>query len=183
MIAYFDLDDTLCRYKKALLRGLNDLRGSNESMIVEYPEEMFARKSVVLCRESFWTSLELDLEVKMLYDAIKYLGFKTHILTAGPIRYPEAWSGKKKWVDKYFPDVDLTITRDKSLLMGDILVDDYPKYFKGWLISNPKSIVIYPYNNHCVANITRAYRYDNYDESWSKIEKIIRRRFGNKLLH
>lgn len=183
MIAYFDLDDTLCKYSQALLDELNMLRGDDEPEIISMPEGMYARKRAILSKESFWTSLELDQEVKKLYQAIKYLGFKTHILTAGPIQYPEAWSGKKKWVGQHFPNVDLTITRDKSLLMGDILVDDYPKYFKGWLKSNPKSIVIYPYNSHYVAKVTRAYRYDNYDQDWPRIERLIRRRFGDKLLH
>jgi hypothetical protein len=29
-------------------------------------------------------------------------------------------------------------------MMGDILVDDYPKYFDAWLKRNPKGTVIYP---------------------------------------
>lgn len=182
MIAYFDLDDTLCRYSQALLVELNGLRGEDEHIIDVVPEQMYARKRAIMSKESFWTNLKLNQEVKNLYESIKYLGFKTHILTAGPIRYPEAWSGKKKWADQHFPNVDLTITRDKSLLMGDILVDDYPKYFKGWLKSNPNGMVIAPYNGYKIKE-PRTCVLESYNKDWPRIEKIIRRRFGNKLLH
>jgi len=53
------------------------------------------------------------------------------ILTQGPKKNPASWSGKKKWIDKNLgQDVDITITRDKGLVYGKVLVDDYPGYIE-----------------------------------------------------
>ena len=66
------------------------------------------------------------------------------ILTQGPRRVPEAWSGKKEWIDANLGDVDVTITRDKGLVYGKVLVDDYPKYAERWLEHRPRGLVIMP---------------------------------------
>jgi hypothetical protein len=50
------------------------------------------------------------------------------ILTQGPRRNANAWTGKKLWIDRNLgPDTDVTITRDKGLVYGKVLVDDLMK--------------------------------------------------------
>jgi len=74
-------------------------------------------------------------------------GYKIMILTGGPRKNPHAWSGKKIWMDKNLgEDVDITITRDKGLVYGKILVDDYPVYIERWLEWRPRGLIIMPVN-------------------------------------
>ena len=69
------------------------------------------------------------------------------ILTQGPKKNPASWSGKKKWIDKNLgQDVDITITRDKGLVYGKVLVDDYPGYIEKWLQWRERGLVIMPAN-------------------------------------
>lgn len=68
-------------------------------------------------------------------------------MTQGPRRNPKSWMGKKMWVDiNLGEDIDVTITRNKSLVYGKVLVDDYPEYIKGWLKWRPRGVVIMPAN-------------------------------------
>jgi len=56
--------------------------------------------------------------------------------------------GKKLWIDKYMgKNMDITITRDKGLVYGKVLVDDWPEYIERWLKWRPRGIVIMPANS------------------------------------
>jgi hypothetical protein len=69
------------------------------------------------------------------------------ILTQGPKKFPDSWAGKKAWVGKNLgEDADITITRDKGLVYGKILVDDFPGYAERWLSWRERGLVIMPAN-------------------------------------
>lgn len=71
------------------------------------------------------------------------------VLTQGPRKNPNAWMGKKVWIDRNLgQDIDVTITRDKGLVYGRILVDDWPKYITRWLEWRPRGLVIMPANDN-----------------------------------
>ena len=55
---------------------------------------------------------------------------------------------KVRWVEKHLGDIDCTITRDKGLVYGKILVDDYSGYIKDWLDFRPRGLVIMPANDY-----------------------------------
>jgi 5'(3')-deoxyribonucleotidase len=80
-------------------------------------------------------------------EIAKNLDYKIMILTQGPRTNPSAWSGKKKWIDKNLPETDITITRDKGLVYGKILVDDFPEYIERWLTWRKRGLVIMPANS------------------------------------
>lgn len=42
------------------------------------------------------------------------------------------------------PDIPLTITRDKGLVYGRMLVDDWPEYVERWLKWRPRGMVVMP---------------------------------------
>jgi len=66
-------------------------------------------------------------------------------LTQGPRKNPYAWSGKKKWIDRNLgEDQDVTMTRDKGLIYGKILVDDFTGYVERWLGWRKRGLVIMP---------------------------------------
>ncbi len=90
------------------------------------------------------------------------------ILTQGPSKNPPAWTGKKLWIDENLgPEVDVTITRDKGLVYGKVLVDDFPPYIERWLAWRKNGLVIMPVNElNKDYKHSRVIRYDgtNIDE-------------------
>ena len=133
-VALFDMDGTLCDYEKSLLEKLEEFRSPNEPIWNspvkdDAPEYIKRRADMIRHSEEWWTNLpKLQLGWDVLGIA-KELGYKIMILTQGPKANPFSWSGKKMWIDKHLgQDVDLTITRDKGLVYGRVLVDDFPKY-------------------------------------------------------
>lgn len=56
--------------------------------------------------------------------------------------------GQKKvqWCQKHLQGVNITITTDKSLVYGRVLVDDYPDYIESWLNWRPRGKVIMPWS-------------------------------------
>ena len=149
-IALFDMDGTLCDYENALTKDMNMLKNPSEPLFIppladDAPEYLRARADLIRSFEEWWENLpKLQLGWDILQVA-KELNYRIMILTQGPRRNPASWSGKKKWIDKNLgEDVDITITRDKGIVYGKILVDDYPKYIEKWLAHRPRGLVIMP---------------------------------------
>ena len=152
-IALFDLDGTLCDYEGGLLRALEVLRAPEEeqfrgSIRDGAPLHMINRSNLIRSSEEWWAGLpKFPLGWDVLRVA-KGLDYRIMILTQGPRRNPAAWSGKKKWIDKHLgEDVDITITRDKGLVYGRVLVDDFPDYIEKWLEHRKNGLVIMPAND------------------------------------
>ena len=153
LIALIDMDGTLCDYDAALLQRLQNLQAPEEERVEEVPRGddvpsfMRARMNLIRLSKEWWVKIpKLKLGFDVL-EACQNLGFHCTILTQGPKRNPDAWAGKKMWIDKNLgQDFDVTITRDKSLMYGKVLVDDYPPYIEGWLKWRPRGLVIMPAN-------------------------------------
>lgn len=151
-IALFDMDGTLCDYDSGLFLALEKLRSPAEPVFnlplrEDAPDYIKERANLIRASESWWVSLpKLNLGWNVLESARK-LEYRIMILTQGPRRNPAAWAGKKKWIDiNLGEDVDITITRDKGLVYGRVLVDDYPEYAERWLAWRPRGLVIMPAN-------------------------------------
>lgn len=144
------MDGTLCDYEKGLIESLEKLRSPTEPLITETPHSksppyLKARADIIRASEEWYLNLE-QFELGFdIWDIAKVLDYTRMILTQGPKRNPFAWSGKKMWIDKHLgTDVDITITRDKGLVYGRILVDDYPGYIKRWLEWRTRGLVVMP---------------------------------------
>jgi hypothetical protein len=146
-IALFDMDGTLCDYEKNLIKDLNKLKSPQEPLCTSIPNDdapdyLKNRSNLIRSSIEWWASLP---KFKLGFDIWKIaddLGFRKMVLTQGPKRNPNAWSGKKLWIDKNLgTEIDVTITRDKGLVYGKVLVDDWPDY---WLKWRPRGIVIMP---------------------------------------
>jgi len=151
-IALFDMDGTLCDYEKGLSDALNFIRSPHEPefrghLWDDAPEYIQRRADLIRSSRSWWKNLN---KFQLGWDVLaiaKSLGFKIMILTQGPRKNPESWAGKKMWIDKHLgTDTDITITRDKGIVYGKILVDDYPQYIKRWLSWRDRGLVIMPAN-------------------------------------
>ncbi|VVB79711.1 5' nucleotidase, deoxy (Pyrimidine), cytosolic type C protein (NT5C) [uncultured archaeon] len=151
-IALFDMDGTLCDYDKGLFEELESIRSPSEPVFNppvrdNVPEYVKKRRNLITASSVWWESLpKLKLGWDIL-DVAKKLGFRVMILTQGPRKNPESWKGKKKWIDKNLgEDTDITITRDKGLVYGKVLVDDFPEYIERWLSWRERGLVIMPAN-------------------------------------
>ena len=148
-IALFDLDGTLCDYEQALERDLKRIASPGEPQIKfplsgDSPTYLRERANLIRKDESWWENLprfQLGWDILKIAEEFDY---RIISLTQGPRQNPAAWSGKKKWLDKNRPDTDIIITRDKGLVYGKVLVDDFPGYIDRWLTWRKRGLVIMP---------------------------------------
>ncbi len=148
LVAQIDLDGTLANYNKAILEGLELLRGPDEEIIHpnfgEEPPHIKNRIRAIRAKPGWWRDLEpIPLGFKVL-DILRKYGFNLNILTKGPWSNSASWTEKVDWCRKYVPDAAVTITENKSNVYGKILMDDYIPYVEGWLEFRPRGLVIMP---------------------------------------
>jgi hypothetical protein len=157
-VVLFDLDCTLVDYIEGLRESMEKLRGPNEPEFtanIGKDSPLYIRERADLIKSSveWWANLPvLDIGYQ-LWVLIRMMGFRCVILTKGPDRYSNAWTGKKLWIDKELvnkekKDFGVTITEDKDLVYGKVLVDDYPGYITPWLEWRPRGLVIMPANDN-----------------------------------
>lgn len=123
---YIDMDNVLCDYQTAYNKAIK------ENPEIKYPQSQYG----------FFRNLEpIRFAVQAFESLTKY--YDTWILTAPSTRNPLCYSEKREWVERYlgFDSVEkLIISPDKSLLIGDYLIDDIEagkakqNQFKGTLI-------------------------------------------------
>ncbi len=174
------MDGTLFDHENSLKIELEKIRCPEEPVIPfnfkNNPRYLQNRINLIYNSESFWSEMP---KFKLGWDILgiaNELGYHIMILTQGPKRNPAAWSGKKKCIDKHFgEDVDITLTRDKSLVYGKVLVDDYPGYIDRWLQWRKRGLVVMPANESNKDYFhPQVIRYDgtNLEEVRSAMEKI-----------
>jgi 5'-nucleotidase len=188
-IALFDMDGTLCDHNLPLAKDLKKLQGPSEkdysSIHTDHvPDYIKARADLIRSSKEWWANLP---KFKLGWDILKIarkLGFKIMILTQGPKDKPEAWSGKMIWLQKNLPNIDVTMTRDKGLVYGKLLVDDYPPYIERWLENRPRGLVIMPaheQNKHFSHPNVIRYNGKNIKEV-KKVLEIVKQRKHNQPL-
>ena len=178
-IALFDMDGTLCDYEGSLKEHMLSLQAPEEEIFSEMEHEnspvyLKNRANLIQKDIEWWVNLpKLKLGFDIWHLVAKH-GYRRMILTQGPRKNPSAWSGKKIWIDRHFgPDVDITITRDKGLVYGKILVDDYPEYIERWLKWRPRGLVIMPANkNNAKFKHPQVIRYDG--KNYSEVVKAVK---------
>lgn len=182
-VALFDMDGTLCDYDGGLFEALEKLRSPQEESFRNFwrndiPEYLRRRIDLIRSSEDWWVNLPKFCLGWDVLDIAKELEYRIMILTQGPRRNPSAWSGKKKWIDNSLGyDVDISITRDKSLVYGRILVDDFPGYINRWLEWRKNGLVIMPANasneNYRHEQVIR-YDGENLEEVRKAMERVKR---------
>jgi hypothetical protein len=145
LVALIDMDGTLCDYQGALLRDLESLRSPGEPPASEADSPWLrAREQVIRRQPGWWRTLpRLQRGFDVLAE-LQALRFEIHVLTKGPLSTPHAWTEKLEWCQVHLPGVPVTITMDKGLVYGKVLVDDYPPYVERWLAWRPRGLVILP---------------------------------------
>ena len=188
-VSLFDLDGTLCDYEKALIEDLNNLRSPDEPPCVgvpkdDAPEYLRNRANLIRSSADWWSELPIFPLGMSIWHLAGKLGYRRMVLTQGPKRNPSAWSGKKMWIDKNLgQDVDITITRDKGLVYGKILVDDWPDYIIRWLKWRPRGLVIMPASSSNEKfKHSQVIRYDGSEKSFEEVGVAMKKVFLRKTL-
>ena len=184
-IALFDMDGTLCDYTTALFESLEKIRSPSEPIYDKHvtddsPQHIRNRTNLIRQSESWWENLPKFQLGWDILEVAKKLDFHIMILTQGPRSNPSSWSGKKKWIDRNLGrDMDITITRNKSLVYGKVLVDDWPEYIEGWLRWRTRGLVIMPASKmNCNFVHKQVIRYDgsNIDQVADAMEQVLKGR-------
>lgn len=180
-IALFDLDGTLADYDNRMSRDLRRLQERGEICYSPHdrdaPKYFGTRLDLIKSQSGWWLKLpKLKLGFDLLHAAIN-LGFQVQILTMGPHNTPSAWMEKVLWCHKHIGKfVKVTVTEDKSLVYGKILIDDTPDYLTGWLKLHPEGWGIMPANNaNAQFHHPRVIRYDgtNLNAVRKKMESLL----------
>lgn len=143
-VALVDIDGTLADFRGALDRDVaRVLNGRGED--VKVPACVVQEVEWLIRGQPGWyqnlTPLPLGFDiVRMLQD----IGFRIMIMTKSSKESKNAWSEKVAWIAEHLPEVDVTVTQDKSLVYGRVLVDDYPGHFLKWMDHRPRGIVVMP---------------------------------------
>ena len=144
-IALVDMDGTVADYKGAMQKGLEKaLAGLGVSGTDVWKDEYKPIQNLIKNQIGFWRDLEPIQEGLALVNALRFYGFKPHILTKGPYKTLIAWTEKAEWCRKHLPGTPITISEDKGLVYGKILVDDWPPYCESWLKWRPRGLVLMP---------------------------------------
>lgn len=147
-IALVDLDGTLCNCREVILERLEELRGPNDNpedeLKFEPPPHILARQRIIMSSPGFWRNLKPIPSGLQLVNLLVELKFKTHVCTKGPRYNASAWAEKFEWCRIHVPDLSVIVSEDKSLIYGDVLVDDWPPYISLWRQRCPKGFVILP---------------------------------------
>lgn len=145
-----DLGDTLAECTSALTGAL----GSEAQ-----PGSMLqGRRNALLRAPGFWRSLAPRAAGLSLLAMLRDSGYGVTVLTKGPCDAPHVWVDKVAWCREHLPGVPVIVTDDKSLIGGDVLVDDWPPYVEKWQRSWPTGLAIMPaqpWNVHVAAGPLR----------------------------
>jgi 5'-nucleotidase len=179
MIVHVDMDNTANDFSGGFITEFNRITGSNFVLPRENHAEYEIFKNIpnivngdgVKLREQifttpkFWENLEPmpDFEriMKLLCNKYSADAGDVYILTAAWPTYEDCWTEKVRWVKKVLPFFDLhkiIFSWNKSIIKGDILIDDSPKYLETF---NGDSVAYdWPYNR----NVKVEYRVHNWEE-------------------
>lgn len=180
LVALFDLDGTLADYDEALDRDIKTvLPPEYEDCWRANQDKPFIKNLIKLIRSQpdWWTKLKRLQDGFELLSLLKEMGFSLNILTKGPYNHPNSWGEKVSWCREHVAGAAVTITEDKSLVYGKILVDDWPPYVEAWLKHRPRGLVIMPdrpWNQGCEHPQIIRYK-NNLPEIRRRVEEILGR--------
>jgi len=151
-IGLFDMDGSLANYDKAALEGLAALKSPDEPAVEDVwaasdIPHLKARMDLISRQPNWWLSLEPIPMGFQVLNLAKEIGFQIHVLTQGPKTKPLAWKEKVEWCQKHLgPDIDIHITRNKGMVYGKFLYDDFCDFMLKWLEHRPRGLGIMPVN-------------------------------------
>lgn len=145
-IALIDMDGTLCDYRGAMEKTAQSVLTPCD---IDIWDNAYSNlRSMIKKQPGFWRNLEPMPVGYKIYHLLRRYNYKINILTKGPYHTTSAWSEKVEWCRQNLDNVAVTITEDKSLVYGKILVDDFPAYCEAWLEWRPRGLVLMPAHDY-----------------------------------
>lgn len=179
MIIHVDMDNTLNDFTGGYVKKLNEFTGLNVVLTKEDQINYEMHKNIPQIngsgeqlREKIFTSPKFWEILDPLPDAVDVMRllcqkYETYILTATWPTDDDCYVEKMNWIKNWLPFFDLhnvITTWNKSLIRGDVLIDDAPRFLETY---NAETIAYdFPYNRH----VKTTYRAQN----WRDIGKILR---------
>jgi len=133
--------------------------------------EAKAMKEIIFNDESYWATIP---PYNNAVDVLTYLSDKFEIFIASDaltVNNDACMTGKKKWLKRFLPHFyfsNMIFIRDKSMLKGDIIIEDVPKQVENF--EGISILMDYPYNR----DFTPSYRVNNWQEILKLFEKELR---------
>jgi hypothetical protein len=152
-VALVDMDGTLVDYAGQMRRDLELMASPGDPPWKDFEEEtpryIKHRTDRIKQTPGWWFNLPDCQLGHDVMNSAREIGFDIHVLTKGPYKTTSAWTEKVEWCRKHLSkDVKVTITEDKGLFYGRVLVDDYPDYMLRWLKWRPRGIGIMPKHHY-----------------------------------
>lgn len=150
-IGLIDLDGTLADFDRSMTENMQAIAHPSEGDIrskllrqSDEPAYIKARRRLIKSQPGFWRDLpRFELGFQIL-NAMQMLKYNVHVLTNGPKHPAAAWQEKREWCDDLVPDLPVIVGRNKGLVYGRALGDDWPEYILLWLAHRPRGFVAMP---------------------------------------
>lgn len=131
-----------------------------------YPGLTRLQMTEPLGMEEFWNRVEPIKDAQKYTKLLQNSGNEVIIVTAS---YPASYQYKGNVIQKFFPFIDLDniiVAHNKSLVKGDVLVDDNPKNF-----SDDRYGILFtaPHNKFYQVDNKKIFRAD----TWEEVYKLI----------
>ncbi len=178
MIILVDMDDVLADFDGEFYKRWREIhpekfhipldRRKNFYIKEEYPEDLIPLVTEIYYSEGFIKSLP---EIPGGIQAVKKLKEKGHeifICTSPLMQYKNCVREKYEWIEEHLGydwTLKLILTRDKTLVKGDILIDDKPEITGAAFPSWEHILFHKSYNSH-INNKRRLY-------DWSEIDTVL----------
>lgn len=141
-IALLDMDGVVCDWHNQLRKDSEKLLGEDLGKIS--PETLTKIEHLIRSQTGWYENLvPLPLGFKIA-ETLREIGFTIMMATKATLLHENAWTEKARWCKKYLPYTKMTVSEDKTIMYGKILVDDYPKFAGPWLDGRPRGYVIMP---------------------------------------
>lgn len=141
-IALVDLDGTVADWHNRLRRDVRAVLGDDEEKLP--PETITKIEHLVRGQPGWYLGLDPLPVGFAVVDLLQKIGFSLMVATKATTKAKNAWSEKAAWCEKHWPGIDVTVTANKTIIYGKILVDDYQKFAEPWLKRRPRGYVIMP---------------------------------------
>jgi len=141
-VALVDMDGTLCDFHGQLERDLDRVLGKERDRLTAAPLRQI--EYLIRGQTGWYRNLQPIQFGFAIVGMLKSIGFRIMIVTKSSKESKNAWSEKAAWIAEHLPDADITVTMDKGLLYGKVLVDDYPAHFTRWMEHRPRGKVVMP---------------------------------------
>lgn len=189
-IALIDMDNTVANWDESVRKHLRataspadiNTYGDPSNWLSAYnrdarPDWLEERIEMIMRQDGFWVELKhIPFGVEVV-QFLSSLGFAIMVASKSPADKPAAWTEKLLWCRLHLRGHRVTLTEDKSLMMGDVLFEDWPSYIRAWTKNHPDGRVVMPdtpHNQDVIGrNILRVYPEEESAPQLASIEQFV----------